>query len=154
MGVRTSQVTLTRSHSGTCYLSKRKLPQTSVLGIEASPCGLFVLYRRADGNLRLWSGGDNQAPNEPVRRSQQPPSVWFALFGPGIPSLSRGEGQVVTGSHQKQQCAHIEMSAHCTRRLGTFSTEKRHLMLGQVSDRLFVELDTPISDSHVAFAAS
>ena len=64
-------------------------PRTSVQGREKSAggCGIFVLYRRAGGNLRLWSGGDTQVPNERVSRSQQTPSVWFAVFGPGIPRL-------------------------------------------------------------------
>jgi hypothetical protein len=49
---------------------------------------------RADGNSRLWSGGDNQAANERVRRSQQDVPVWYAVLGPGIPCLlGMGSGQ-------------------------------------------------------------
>jgi len=48
---------------------------------------MLTAYRRACGNLRVWSGSDNQVTNERVRRSQQVRSVWFAVFGPGISCL-------------------------------------------------------------------
>src|SRR5258706_12507788 len=38
---------------------------------SSSPCATLPAYRRACGNLRLWSGADNQGPNERVSRSQR-----------------------------------------------------------------------------------
>src|SRR5260221_9360696 len=42
-------------------------------GRSGSPCARLSPYRRACGNLRLWSGGDNQATNARVSRSQRSP---------------------------------------------------------------------------------
>jgi len=36
-----------------------------------TPCGRLLAYRRACGNLRLWSGADDQGSNERVSRSQR-----------------------------------------------------------------------------------
>src|SRR5258708_12696562 len=52
-----------------------------------APGGRLPAYRRACGNLRLWSGADTQGSNERVRRSRQGTPVQFAVFGPGIPCL-------------------------------------------------------------------
>src|SRR5260221_14224683 len=38
---------------------------------SSSPWATLPAYRRACGNLRLWSGADNQGPNERVSRSQR-----------------------------------------------------------------------------------
>src|SRR5260221_9760251 len=38
---------------------------------SSSPCATLPAYRRACGNRRLWSGADNQGPNERVSRSQR-----------------------------------------------------------------------------------
>jgi hypothetical protein len=40
-------------------------------GRSSSPCATLPAYRRACGNRRLWSGADNQGPNERVSRSQR-----------------------------------------------------------------------------------
>src|SRR5260221_14708828 len=56
-----------------------------------APCGRLPAYRRACGNLRLWSGADTQGSNERVRRSRQGTPVRFAVFGPGIPTFRHGE---------------------------------------------------------------
>jgi hypothetical protein len=55
---------------------------------ESLFCGIFVLYRRAYGNSRLWSGGDNQAANERVRRSQQIPVCLVRGVRPRNPPAS------------------------------------------------------------------
>jgi len=55
---------------------------------------ILPTYRRACGNLRLWSGRDNQESNARVRRSRQEPPVRCAVFGPKIPWLrATGSGQ-------------------------------------------------------------
>src|SRR5258707_5256794 len=56
-------------------------------GRPGAPCGRLPAYRRAYGNLRLWSGADTQGAHERVRRSRQGTPVRFARFGPGIPCL-------------------------------------------------------------------
>src|SRR5262249_4608877 len=59
---------------GVCFvIHPSGRPRTAVLGIEARAggCGRCVLSRRAYGNLRVGSGGDHQAPNDRVSRSQQ-----------------------------------------------------------------------------------
>jgi hypothetical protein len=38
---------------------------------SGSPCARLSAYRRACGNLRLWSGTDNQGSNARVSRSQR-----------------------------------------------------------------------------------
>jgi hypothetical protein len=58
-----------------CFLSfSVRRPRTSVLGMNGALARRMVdclQYRRACGNVRLWSGGDNQVPNARVRRSQR-----------------------------------------------------------------------------------
>src|SRR5260221_8500363 len=56
-------------------------------GRPGAPCGRLPAYRRACGNLRLWSGAATQGAHERVRRSRQGTPVRFAVFGPGIPCL-------------------------------------------------------------------
>jgi len=84
-----TEITLLFREALVTFIQSSVRPRTSVLGIPASRCrdGTLVLYRRAYGNSRLWSGSDNPAANERVRRSQRVFPVGFAGFGPGIPRL-------------------------------------------------------------------
>src|SRR5260221_14697540 len=61
-------------------------------GAPGAPCGRLPAYRRACGNLRLWSGAATQGAHERVRRSRQGTPVRFAVFGPGIPCLQAWGG--------------------------------------------------------------
>jgi hypothetical protein len=71
------------------YHTERKTPDCSPGDTSESLfCGIFVLYRRAYGNSRLWSGGDNQAANERVRRSQQVPVCLVRGVRPRNPPTS------------------------------------------------------------------
>ena len=63
---------------------RRGYPRLSLQGgsaVSFHVVSCFV-YRRACGNLRLWSGAENHGPNERVR---PPQGIWTAVLGPGIP---------------------------------------------------------------------
>ena len=63
---------------------RRGYPRLSLQGGSAVSfhVGDGFVYRRACGNLRLWSGADTHGPNERVR---PPQGIWTAVLGPGIP---------------------------------------------------------------------
>ncbi len=95
------------------------------------------MYRRACGNLRLWSGGDNQATNERVRRSRRTPSVRFAVFGPGIPCLeawgavnkvSRGTSPVRCPSAPALMASKVDASSASLPRITTWMSGISYVM--------------------------
>ena len=63
---------------------RRGYPRLSLQGGSAVSFHVVhgFVYRRACGNLRLWSGADTHGPNERVR---PPQGIWTAVLGPGIP---------------------------------------------------------------------